>query len=223
MAARVGIERRNAHQPMHAGLGLEPAIGVLALDQDGRRFDAGLFAFALLEQLPLVAVRLGPARVHAQQHRGPILAFGAARAGMDFEIGVVARPPRPTASIRASCPRRAREAPTAKLSASATMRLVVFGLGQLDQAGGVVEFGFERRDRSESDLSSRLRSRISVCARCGSFQKSGASALAFSSSRRRTALSQSKMPPQQGERLLDLVDGSFGFCAHLSRSTPIAR
>jgi hypothetical protein len=31
------------------------------------------------------------------------------------------------------------------------------------------------------------------------------------------------MPPQQGKRLLDLADGSFGFCTHLSRSTPIAR
>jgi hypothetical protein len=31
------------------------------------------------------------------------------------------------------------------------------------------------------------------------------------------------MPPQQGKRLLDLADGSFGFCAHLFGSTPIAR
>jgi len=26
------------------------------------------------------------------------------------------------------------------------------------------------------------------------------------------------MPPQQGKRLLDLADGSFGFCTHLSES-----
>ncbi len=31
---------------------------------------------------------LGPARVHAQQHLGPVLAFGAAGTGMDFEIGI---------------------------------------------------------------------------------------------------------------------------------------
>ena len=37
----------------------------------------------------LVAVLLGPARVHAQQHAGPVLAFGAAGAGMDLEIGFV--------------------------------------------------------------------------------------------------------------------------------------
>jgi hypothetical protein len=40
------------------------------------------------------------------------------------------------------------------------------------------------------------------------------SALAFSSSRRRTALSQSKMPPQQGNGLLDVGDLAFGFRAH---------
>ena len=33
---------------------------------------------------------LGPARVHAKQHARPILAFGAAGAGMDFEIGIQA-------------------------------------------------------------------------------------------------------------------------------------
>jgi hypothetical protein len=34
-------------------------------------------------------VLLGPARVHAKQDAGPILALGAAGAGMDFEIGLV--------------------------------------------------------------------------------------------------------------------------------------
>ena len=42
--ARVGIERRDAHQPVHAVLGLEPAVGVAALDLDGRRLDAGALA-----------------------------------------------------------------------------------------------------------------------------------------------------------------------------------
>jgi hypothetical protein len=46
------------------------------------------------------------------------------------------------------------------------------------------------------------------------FQIAASSALAFSSSRRRTDLSQSKMPPQQVDRLLDLVDGAFGLGAH---------
>ena len=47
--ARVGVERRNAHQPVHAVLGLEPAVGVAALDLDGRRFDAGFLAVGLFD------------------------------------------------------------------------------------------------------------------------------------------------------------------------------
>src|SRR5271170_3321163 len=43
----------------------------------------------------------------------------------------------------------------------------------------------------------------------------GSSALAFSSSRRRRDLSQSKMPPQQGNGLLDIVDRAFGLGAHV--------
>ena len=62
----------------------------MALDLDGGGFDAGLFALGLFEVLDLEAVLLGPARVHAQQHLGPVLALGAAGAGMDFEIAIVA-------------------------------------------------------------------------------------------------------------------------------------
>ena len=73
---------------MHAGFGLQPAIGVVAGDLDGGGLDAGFFALRLLEILDLEAVLLGPARVHAQQHLRPVLALGAAGAGMHFEIGI---------------------------------------------------------------------------------------------------------------------------------------
>jgi hypothetical protein len=52
------------------------------------------------------------------------------------------------------------------------------------------------------------------CARAGSFQRFGSSTAAFSSARRFWDLSQSKMPPQQAQRLLDLVDLGLGFGAH---------
>ncbi len=90
MAAGVRIERRDAHQAMDAALGLEPAIGVGTADPDRRRFEAGLLAAALFEPLDLVAVRFGPARIHAQQHLGPILRLGAAGPGMNLEIAIVA-------------------------------------------------------------------------------------------------------------------------------------
>ena len=57
------------------------------LDRD--RLDAGLLARALLDPFELVAVRLGPARVHAQQHLGPVLGLGAAGAGVDLDEAVV--------------------------------------------------------------------------------------------------------------------------------------
>ena len=85
----IGIERRDAHQAVHAVLGLEPAIGVVALDLDGGRLDAGLFAVGFFDVVHLEAVLLGPARVHAQEHIGPVLALRATGAGVDFKIGVV--------------------------------------------------------------------------------------------------------------------------------------
>jgi hypothetical protein len=88
VAAVVGIEGRLAHQAVHAGLGLEPAIGVIALDAHGGRLDAGHFAAADFHQLGLPAARLAPAQVHAQQHLGPVLGLGTAGAGLDVEVGI---------------------------------------------------------------------------------------------------------------------------------------
>jgi hypothetical protein len=48
----------------------------------------------------------------------------------------------------------------------------------------------------------------------GSDQKSGASVRALKSSRRASAVSQSKMPPQQVQHLLDFGDGFLGFGTH---------
>ena len=90
VAARVRVERRDAHQAMHAQFGLQPAMRVVALDDDGRRLDAGLVARRLFDDLDLELAPLGPAHIHAQQHARPVAALGAAGAGMHFDIGVVA-------------------------------------------------------------------------------------------------------------------------------------
>ena len=74
---------------MHAVFGLEPAISIAALDLDRGRFDAGFFALRFFDEVDLEAAVLGPARLHTQQHSGPVLALGAAGAGMDFKIGIV--------------------------------------------------------------------------------------------------------------------------------------
>ena len=142
---------------------------------------------------------VGPAHIHAPQHRGPVLALGAACASVHLDIAVVGvhlareqerfqlgilgflRPPaRMLASTSASAP----------LSPSA--------LRHLPQHR-------PRRSASRSSIADIIhcRSRC-ACARAsaaepsaGSFQKSGRSESAFSSARRFSAKPQSKTPPQQ--------------------------
>ncbi len=73
---------------MDAALAGQLAKGVLADDGEGGGFDARLFAVLVVVHLGFEALLLGPAQVHAQQHLGPVLAFGAARAGMHGDDGV---------------------------------------------------------------------------------------------------------------------------------------
>src|SRR5262245_44247247 len=148
MPAGIGIERRDAHQPMHAVLSLEPAIGVAALDLDGGGFDARLLAAGLLEPVDLVAVLLGPARIHPQQHAGPVLAFGAASAGMDLEIAVVAV----GLARKQRLELTARDVGAQPLERGLGLRhhlLIALGLAQLDHGELVVELALDAGDRSE--------------------------------------------------------------------------
>ena len=149
-------------------------------------------AFAFLDQLQLVAVALGPAHVHAKQHRGPVLAFGAAGAGMDFEIGVVAVRLARQHGLQPQLLGALLQAPIARFSASATMAASFFGFRHLDQAGGVGQFIFQRADAPTATCRASG-ARASASARpAGSFQRAGSSALAFSSSRRRSGLDPSQ-------------------------------
>jgi hypothetical protein len=68
---------------VHALLGAEEAVGVLAGRAEGGRLDARLLPRRRFEHLDLHAAPLGPAHEHAQHHLRPILGIGAARAGVD--------------------------------------------------------------------------------------------------------------------------------------------
>ena len=81
--ARRLIERRDAHEPMHAGLGRHQAERVLAGQRQGHALEAGLFAGLIVEHLALEAAPLRPLQVHPQQHLGPVLRLGAAGARVD--------------------------------------------------------------------------------------------------------------------------------------------
>ena len=134
---------------MNAAFGLGPAIGLRPLDQHRRILDAGLFARVEIDQLDLVAALLGPARIHALEHLRPVLAFGAAGARIDFDIGVVV--------IGLAAQQRRHLVALGLLrqqfqrgGAFDRHRLVALGLRHLDQFGGVGKIGLDtarRRDR----------------------------------------------------------------------------
>ena len=82
-----GVERAEAHEPVHAALGLQQPVHVLALDGERGALEPRLVAVLQVVDLDLEAAALEPAQVHAQQHLGPVLRLGAAGAGVDGEDG----------------------------------------------------------------------------------------------------------------------------------------
>ena len=87
VAARGGIERRNAHQAMYADFRLQHAKGIRAIDFEGDGFNARAFAFEAVRDDVAEFVALAPAEIHAHEHFGPVLRLGAARARMDGDDG----------------------------------------------------------------------------------------------------------------------------------------
>src|ERR1700689_1573778 len=70
---------------MHAGLGAQPAVGIFTLHRHGGALDAGDLAWTRIDDLAREAVRGAPAKIHAQQHLGPVLGLGTAGTGLDVE------------------------------------------------------------------------------------------------------------------------------------------
>ena len=89
MAAARRIERRNAHQPVHAVLAFQKAVGIVPFNEDGRAFQARLVAVQVIQRFHVPAVARAKARIHAEQHLGPVLRLRAARARMEGKDGVV--------------------------------------------------------------------------------------------------------------------------------------
>ena len=94
LAAVLGVERRDAHQPVHAPLGGQQPEGVAAAHDERGRHEPGLLALGGLLDLDGEAPALGPPGVHAQHHLGPVLGVGAAGAGVDLghRVAVVVLP-----------------------------------------------------------------------------------------------------------------------------------
>ena len=134
---------------MNTGFGFQPAIGIVALDQKCRAFDPRFFAVGDIHHLDFAFPALGPACVHAHQHAGPILALRAARAGMDFEIGIVLIGfAREQGLDLAACGFGLKGSD--RLFGIGNDGRIAFRLAHLDQHNGVIKVGFETPDRRET-------------------------------------------------------------------------
>ncbi len=145
MTPGIGVERRNAHQAVHAGLGLQPAIGVFTRDLQRDRLDAGLFARRFFLDVDGHIVSGGPARIHAQQDAGPVVGLGAAGARIDFHIGVIAVRLARQQGLELGTA-GARLQPLEHGARFLDQAFVAFHVAQLGELDGVLEVLFQRFD-----------------------------------------------------------------------------
>ena len=82
------IERRDAHQTMHAGFGRQQSVRIFAFDFESHALDARLLGGLIVDNLRFETAPLRPLQIHAQEHLSPILRFGPASAWMNRANGV---------------------------------------------------------------------------------------------------------------------------------------
>src|SRR5215472_3825885 len=73
---------------MHSDFAGKEAVSVLAIDAEGRRFDARFFAGLIVVEYRLETLALRPPQVHAHEHLGPVLRLRTSGAGMDRDDGI---------------------------------------------------------------------------------------------------------------------------------------
>ena len=76
---------------MHAALGFQISVRVIAAHHERRALDARFIAAGVIDHLRRPAATLAVAQVHAQQHLRPILRLGAAgaRVNGDDRIAII--------------------------------------------------------------------------------------------------------------------------------------
>jgi hypothetical protein len=138
LPARVRIERRDAHQAVHAVLAAHVAEGVVAADAEARTVDPCLVPLLVVDHLGLVPAPLRPAQVHAEQHLRPVLRVVAAGAGVDAHdrVGVIDRPREHPRQLRRAHARFERRRLRRRLGDG---RLVVLGGPEVQQDDRVVQ------------------------------------------------------------------------------------
>src|SRR3954454_2908317 len=84
------IKRRNANETVNAGFRGQQTIGVFTFNSERNALQSRFLAWLILEHFGFELALLGPLEIHAQQHLGPVLRLGAARAWMNRANSVAA-------------------------------------------------------------------------------------------------------------------------------------
>ena len=108
----------------------------------------------LLDVVDLEAVLLGPAHIHAQQHVGPVLALGAAGAGMHLEVGIVGVGLAGKQRLELAARDLGLELAQRRLGFGDDL-LIVLGLAELDQRQLIVELLLDARRARRADRRAR--------------------------------------------------------------------
>jgi hypothetical protein len=97
-----GVKGRDAHEAMHAALGLQEAEGVFADDFERGGACAHVVTGFVVDELDLVATALAPALIHAHEHVRPVAGLRATGSGVDGDEGIatVKRPAEELAELK---------------------------------------------------------------------------------------------------------------------------
>src|SRR6185369_12938726 len=90
MSPRRLIERRNANEAVNACFRGEQAVGVFTFNSECNALQSCFLAWLILEHFGFEATLLGPLEIHAQQHLGPVLRFGATSARVNRANSIAA-------------------------------------------------------------------------------------------------------------------------------------
>ncbi len=213
MAAVAGIERRLAHQAVHAGLGPQPAVRVVALEFHGGALHARHLAGIRVDHLAREATRGAPAQVHAQEHLRPVLRLGTAGAGLDVEEGAVRVHLATKHALELEAAHVAFE-PLGILADVACGGLIALPLGELEELGrvgyalgGALDLARRRRSAGRARLpSSCARSGLRPDRRVLELPPYFLEALLLAVVLKETPVSEAVRSPEVFELSLELID-----------------
>ena len=88
MSASIGVEGRNANEPVDSAFGFDVAIGIGTFDTKSGLADTSPFTFGYVFNFYFKTTAFSPACIHAEKHIRPIVGLRATRSRFNGDDGV---------------------------------------------------------------------------------------------------------------------------------------